>query len=166
MGRARVMAMLAAAGLMAAPLTAEAMIPPGYGIVVAAPDRETEAVSAALLEAMSSLDAFSWQSADISRSEARACLTEADPVACVRQWLTRRPAEPRARPVIVLARPQGEGRVSWTCVGSGANAAAPAPTPVVIDLRAALFGEPEVRSAERRKAMECLYAAEAQSKSD
>jgi hypothetical protein len=34
---------------------------------------------------------------------------------------------------------------------------------VDIDLRAALFGEATARSAERRKAMTCIHAAESQS---
>ncbi|MBX3480296.1 MAG: hypothetical protein KF842_07840 [Caulobacter sp.] len=163
MDRTRILMLLAAAGLVAA-TPALAMIPPSYRIVVASTDRETEAVSAGLLEAMSSLDAFSWQAPDLSRREARDCLAEADPVACVRGKLKNRPVDPRARPAVVLATPRGEGKVAWTCIGTGANAEAPAPAPVDIDLRAALFGKPAARSAERRKAMECLYAAEAQSR--
>lgn len=162
MGRARLVTLLAAAGL-AVSAPALAMIPPSYRLVVAAPDSETEAVSRALLEAISSLDAFFWQSSDIGRSEARACLRADDPVRCVHELVSSRPVDPRARPVVVIARPAGEGKAVWTCLGSGANKSAPAAVPVEIDLRAALFGDVEARTAERRKAIRCVYAAETES---
>jgi hypothetical protein len=156
-------ALAGVSALLVLPTAAGAMIPPSYKILVVAPDAETEAVSRALVEAMSSLGAFFRQSPDLSRHEVRGCLTEADLAACIHDKVSKIPVDPRARPVVIVARPRDAGQVSWTCLGSGANSSAPAAVPTDIDLRAALFGEATARSAERRKAMTCIYAAEVES---
>ena len=163
MGRFRIgMAAVAVAGLLW-PAAAGAMIPPSYKIVVTAPDEETEATSRALVEAMSTFNAFFWIDSDIHKNEAGRCLTAADLKACMHETIARRPVDERARPVVIVARPVKPGVSSWACFGSGANAKAEGSGTVEIDLKAALFGPEKARNAERRKAMACIYAAESES---
>ncbi|HYE47416.1 MAG TPA: hypothetical protein VEA44_16750 [Caulobacter sp.] len=153
------------AGLAAAlvPAAALASIPPSYKVLVVAPDAETEATSRALVEAMSTFNAFFWASPDIHRNEIAACLSAPDLAACARARIAARPVDPRARPVVIVARPVKPGIATWTCFGSGRNAKAPGSGTVAIDLKAALFGDAKTRTAERRKAMACIYAAETES---
>jgi hypothetical protein len=154
---------LAAVLALVLPGAAGAMMPPSYKLVVVAPDEETEATSRALLEAMSTFNAFFWITSDIHKNEAGRCLTAPDLKACVHETVARRPVDERARPVVVVARPVKPGVSSWACFGSGRNAKAPGSGVVEIDLKAALFGPEKARSAERRKAMACIYAAESES---
>lgn len=145
------------------PVTAGAMIPPSYKILVVAPDEETEATSRALLEAMSTFNAFFWVESGIRESEVAGCLAAADAKACVHERVSARPVDERARPVVILARPVKPGVSSWACFGSGRNAKAPGSGVVEVDLKAALFGPEKDRAAARRKAMACIYAAESES---
>lgn len=142
---------------------AGAMIPPSYKVLVVAPDEETEASSRALVEAMTTFNAFFKAESDFRRSEIEGCLTATDLAACVHGKVAARPVDDRARPVIIIARPVKPGVSTWTCFGSGANAKAPPSGTVEIDLSAALFGPDKARTANRRKAMDCIYAAETES---
>lgn len=153
-------------GLAAAlvlPMAAGAMIPPSYKILVVAPDEETEASSRALVEAMTTFNAFFKAPSDIHKNEIGACLTAPDLAACVHGKVAARPVDERARPVIIVARPVKPGVVTWTCFGSGRNAKAPPSGTVRIDLNAALFGAAKPRTEARRAAMNCIYAAETES---
>lgn len=156
------LAAVVAAGLLW-PAAAGAMMPPSYKIVVVAPDEETEASSRALLEAMTTFNAFFWVPSDIHKNEAGRCLTAADLKACLHETISRRPVDPRARPIVIVARPVKPGVSSWACFGSGKNARAPGSGVVEIDLKAALFGPVKARTEARRKAMACIYAAESES---
>jgi hypothetical protein len=158
---------LAAVLALAIPLTlpgaAGAMMPPSYQLLVVAPDEETEATSRALLEAMTTFNAFFRAPSDLTKTEAGRCLTSPDLAACIHGRVSARPVDERARPVVIVARPVKAGVSTWTCFGSGKNAKAPGSGTVKIDLRAALFGDDKARTAERRKAMNCIYAAEMES---
>lgn len=154
---------LGAALALALPGAAGAMMPPSYKLLVVAPDEETEATSRALLEAMSTFNSFFWITSDIHKNEAGRCLAAPDLGVCVHERVSARPVDPRARPVVIVARPVKPGVSSWACFGSGRNAKAPGSGVVEIDLKAALFGPEKARNAERRKAMDCIYAAESES---
>lgn len=163
MGRLRIGMAAAVAAAWLWPATSGAMIPPSYKILVVAPDEETEATSRALLEAMSTFNAFFWIEPDFRKSELGGCLTAPDLRACVHETVSRKPVDERARPVVIVARPVKPGLSTWACFGSGRNTRAPASGVVEIDLKTALFGPEKARSAARRKAMDCIYAAESES---
>lgn len=154
---------LAAVLALALPTAAAAMMPPSYKVMVVGPDEETEGTSWALIEMMSRQNAFFRVESDLSRNEAAGCLTAPDLAACVHARVSARPVDPRARPVVIIVRPVSTGVVAWTCLGSGSNAKAPPAAEVEFDLEAALFGDPASRTEARRKAMRCIYAAEAES---
>lgn len=153
----------------AAPSLGGASIPPSYAVLVVAQDREVQAASRAAVETMSALDAFFRAEANLYRSDVFPCLDSGEPAAmaaCVRAIAGPRSEGRREPPVVILARARagGGGRVSWLCVGSGRNPAAPTPAWTDLDLATLITGPPAARSAERRKAMDCIYAATAESR--
>jgi hypothetical protein len=157
----------------AAPTLGGASIPPSYAVLVVAENREVQAASRGAVETMSALDAFFRAEPNLYRSEVLPCLAKgpADAVAaCVRAVAGPRAEEGKPPPVVILARAEPGSaridRVSWLCVGSGRNPAAPTPAWVQLDLATLITGPEPARTAERRKAMNCIYAATAESRTD
>lgn len=138
---------------------AEASIPPSYRLLVVSADKETAARSDALVQYMSALDAFARVAPTVREHEVRACLQNDDFGACVR-GLTPRPEHWQDPPHIVIrAEDAGPGRLSWTCVGSGAYRAPTVAQQVEVDARDALFGDGEEQTVALRAAMDCLQSA-------
>lgn len=158
-------ALLLAAAALAAPSALQASIPPSYKVLVVSADREHEAASRALVEAMSALGAFARATPDVYRSDVAACLDKGDAMAaCVRAAVAARPVNRREPPVVIVAEPVDGHRSRWRCLGSGAAPAQDYPGEASVDLRAAIFGDEPARTDNRRAAMQCIYAAASESR--
>jgi len=155
---ARLWAALLAAIILALPFTAQASIPPSYEVSVVAEDRREEAMSRALIEAMSAQDAFFWVRAKVSPWDLRQCLAVEDRDRCVRDLLNAGGISPHARPVVILAEVE-DGIAQWRCLGSGRSRASPEVAAARIDLQAAIFGDGDTRIENLRFAMDCISFA-------
>jgi len=139
--------------------SAEASIPPSYRVVVVSADKEAEARSEALVQYMSAWDAFARVAPTVREHEVRACLQVDDFPGCVR-GLVPTPEHWQDPPHIVIrAEAAGPGRLTWTCVGSGAYRPPTDAQQVEVDGRTAIFGDGEDQTAALRAAIECVRSA-------
>lgn len=156
------LAVAAFAGLVGT-RSAEASIPPSYRVLVVSGDRETLALSEALVQFLASAEAFFREAPTVSRYQFRACLEAEDFGICARPTVPR-PLDPReAHHVVIKATRVGPAAVSWTCVGSGAHRPPDPGQTAEIQVQTALFGEGEERSRQLRTAMACIQSAAAES---
>ena len=158
LGSKVVVALAALCGAM----PAAAFIPPSISLRVVSEDRDSEAASRALVELLVAYENFLWASSEIGRSAPLACADRRLLSACLRAVMRQRPADLRAPPVLIVARPAGEGRVAWTCVGAGTGPARAADQAVTIDLAEAFAGPLPRRRAAQRGALACIRAAAAE----
>lgn len=150
---------LVALGLAAPVSVAEASIPPSYRVLVVSEDREAAALSDALVQYMSALDAFARVTPTVRAYEARACLQGEDFEGCVRTLIPDPEHWQEPRQIVVRAEAAGPGRLAWTCVGSGAYRPPTAAQRVELDARDALFGEGAAQTSALRAAMDCIQSA-------
>ncbi|GAA0869727.1 hypothetical protein GCM10009116_15630 [Brevundimonas basaltis] len=138
---------------------AEASIPPSYRVLVVSADKEAEAQSDALVQYMSALEAFARVAPAVREHEVRACLEDDDFGGCVRGLVPAPEHWQDPRHIVIRAEGAGSGRLSWTCVGSGAYRAPTAAQQVELDARTAIFGEGDDQTGALRAAMDCVRSA-------
>jgi hypothetical protein len=138
---------------------AEASIPPSYRVLVVSADTEAEAQSDALVQYMSALGAFARVAPTVREHEVRGCLEDDDFGGCVRPLVPRPEHWQDPSPVVIQAKGAGPGRLSWTCVGSGAYRSPAASQQVEVNARIAIFGEGNDQTDALRTAMDCIGSA-------
>lgn len=138
---------------------ADASIPPSYRVLVVSADKEAEARTDALVQYMSALDAFARVAPTVREHEVRACLEDNDFGGCVRELVPTPEHWQDPSPIVIRAERAESGRLSWTCVGSGAYRAPTAAQQVEVDARTAIFGEGDDQTGALRTAMDCIRSA-------
>jgi hypothetical protein len=139
--------------------SADASIPPSYRVLVVSADKEAEAQSDALVQYMSALKAFARVAPAVREHEVRACLEDDDFGGCVRGLVPTPEHWQDPSHIVIRAEGAGSGRLSWTCIGSGAYRSPTMAQQVELDARTAIFGDGDDQTRALRAAMDCIRSA-------